>query len=462
MSVLTYNGITLPYAHCTQFEQTPLYDEIGQVDWYVTRYDITVQSIISSDYLAMLDTTLIDVDEPLTNNPAEIMGWIRNQLLKPRKTLSYTFNGVELIPKIQTGITGTVDANQGPVPRFCQIFNLTNTTFLIRFSIVAHYWEKDQKTTDPLARTNAAGCPVIYNRWTETVNIDSDNYTTRIREGKYRIRSDNVEGFTADQFRNDFAVVSVPDGFMRQSSQYSLTPDGLGLQYRIIDQEIFKYPPQGAFRAEGTYVETSVKNGAKRIGDAQVTLYGPKNMAQIKLLDMAIAICTSKLILGDAAGNFQQPNFGPGKTPDAKGGFKLLISCVLKVDMYKNVVQAHLQALMNAASVIDPKQRIHGIAGLRGGKAITTTPLSDTNPGANAAVPVGVAGGSTTPKYSTRGTSNLLLIAAAYYDPSLSTNAMSLKKHGITGDNEVTNTGDSAVQTGTNRREPGQAGKKPE
>ena len=197
MSIVTYNGITLPYPLTTRFEQNPLRDDKGDVDWCGTEFSIQVQCIINKAYLSTIDSTLTAA----YTNPAQVMNYIRSKLLQPRKELSFTFNGTEMIPARIKGNKGTVDIKNGPKPQFCIINQFTDDTFLATYSIKATYWENYKYSDDYGVTVNQAGNNVMYNRWSETVEIDECNYSTRTRSGKYIIRTDNVDGEVADEMR---------------------------------------------------------------------------------------------------------------------------------------------------------------------------------------------------------------------------------------------------------------------
>ena len=101
-----------------------------------------------------------------------------------------------------------------------------------------------------------------------------------IRSGKIVIRSDNVEGKIADQVRTQLAVIAIPAGYLRKSSKYTVSPDGLGLHYDIVDHEVFKKPPVPAYKSSGSYKEQTQKAGAVRYVTASVTLDASKFVDQ--------------------------------------------------------------------------------------------------------------------------------------------------------------------------------------
>lgn len=393
MSQLTYAGVVLPYPFNTSFVQEPVFDEMSNTDWCLTKYEISLQCVISSSYLIMMASNLVGT----TNNPAEIMASLRTQLNKPRRALSFSFNGKELLPRLIG--PGTVDAKNGPQVKACNYVNMTNNTFLLNFAITAYYWEnRGQSNTSVVPLVGAAaraGNNVIWNRWSEWVDIDNANYSTLTREGKYIIRSDNMDGVEADDVRSNMAVVGVIDGFLRRSSYYKQSPDGLGIEYRVVDEEVFKLPPNPAFEAKGQYVESTTKLGAMRWGAAKVWLKGDKATRQEDLVKLAIAVVARKLIINGAALDV------------VTRGFALLEQCVFTVDMYKNEVECYMKCMMKP-NTQDATNRFEGVAG------VNLTQLVNT-PGSSTA---------TKPLYLNRGTAGYVLQAAAYYDPSLQGTAL--------------------------------------
>lgn len=466
MSILKYNGITLPYSSNTYYNQEPVYDPVGGVDHYLTRYEISVTTVINASYAALLDggaLTLIDNEGEFTaTNPAQVMMAIRARLEQPRRALSYKFNEVELIPQPPQGIQGTVDAKNGPITK-CQAFLLTNETFMIRFHVIAHYREKNTTTNADGVTTTTNQTPpaVIFNRWTESVMLDESGYSKRLRKGRFVIRSDNPEGLAADYYRNSFATCSIPKGFVRESSQYDISPDGLGIQYQIVDREVYKLPPSPAFEARGKYIETATELGAIRYGEVNLNLRAAKDVSQVSLIDTAIGVAAAKLItVGAMRATGNQKDATAKVTMDGKDGFGVLVHAVIVVDMYDNMVDVSLRVMLAAQTLTgNSSQRIHSIAGLSGGKTMAYTPGSETTTG----TPI-----APTPPYTIRGTASLLLRAASYFDPTLTDKDNALGRAlQVTNTNNLVPSSDgktgNAVQTrGGAGIEPGEAAKKPE
>lgn len=413
MSVIFYNGITLPYGFMTRFDQEAIYED-SNTDWYLTKFDIAAQCLISKEYIPLLDSTLSVANHTTT----DIMSIIRSKLLKPRKTLSVKFNGVDLIPQRPAGITGTVDDKNGPQPQRCTITQLTDTTFIITFHIIAHYWENNKTNSTSPAATNRVANPIVYNRWTETAEIDQSQYTRRIRDGRFAIRSNNKDGLTADFYRH-FAVVGVPEGFIRENSQYVISPDGLSVQYRVVDKEVFIKPPSPAYEATGYYTETAVKLALWRRGEVQIRLRGKKDTPQQSLIQAAIGIVVQKLS-SNITGATDKFYF-----------LTWLEEAVMRINLFDNEVTFSARIILPPSKESDQiTNYIQGIWGFDAARlAIQPIPLTPT---------------ATRAKPFTRGTAKLLLQAAAYYDPNL----INLKVDQSTGqfDGDVKRVGEAGVE----------------
>ena len=426
MSLLTYNGVKFPYPLTTQFKQKAVADE-SDTDWCISEFDITVQTIFNNSYLQMLANELALAP---STTPVDIMNVVRSKLLKRRRILSFVVNGRELIP-VPVGIPGEaartfrgyVDVQNGPKPETCDITQLTDSSFLVTYRIVAHYWEKINIDVNrsPIVLNRRDICPVLSNRWSEVVDIDQSAYTKKNRVGKFIIRSDNLNGERADFYRRRMAQLAIPTGFIRESAQYKVSPDGLGIEYNIVDKEQYKLPPAGAFEARGHSFEGTSTGGGVRNGEVYLWLRGAKTSSQVNLVETAIAIAAGKFIIMGGA-------VAPGIVGVPEGA--VMQAFGVKIGMYDNTVEVNIKGLLGVRT-----RRRTGIASLQ---ANTFTPFSD---------PGGTFVGAVTPLHPLRGTAGLLLRAAAHFDPSLAL-----------AQNSLSHVGDLAGQT-ISGREPGEVGR---
>ncbi|MDE2098092.1 MAG: hypothetical protein KGL39_12635 [Patescibacteria group bacterium] len=419
MSIVKYNGITLPYSHITNVSQEAIYDD-SSTDHLFNRFDVTIQAVLNSNYVATISSSIPNQ----VTNPADIMSFIRHKLLAPRRLLSIGFNGTELTPARQQGDpippdpNEFIDAKNGPQPQYCKIDQLTNTTFLITYRVVAHYHEcpiiVDNSKHQNIVQ-NKAGNAVLSNRWSESVVMDENQYTKRSRTGRIILRSDNIDGLTPDQLRSDMAVVGVPEGFIRESSEYSITPDGLMLEYHIVDREVFKMPPRPAFKSSGRYTEIKTQNGAITLGQVEVHLEGDKVTKQDDLVAIALYIACQKLAVRS-------------KTPGSPfQDIAIMNFSRVSVGLYDNTVDVIMQGMFKNRSGINrinnTKARFCGTNGFRIA-GITITPPSPL-------------GGDGKPNYMDRGTTNILLQAAAFYDPCIRNQKVELKTGQFPGDDYI-------------------------
>lgn len=364
-----------------------MYDD-SNTDWTCTKFDIQVQGVLNIDYIEVISELYAGITTP--DNAAAIMKRIRADLMQPRRHLSFTFNGVELIPG-DTASPGLVDVKNGPQPQSCQISQLSNTTFLIIYHIIAHYWEHNQVGDDSVSVTNLPGHPALYNRWTETVDIAKDMSSTRTREGKYIIRSDNAQGLTADELRSQLAVIGCPDGFIRESARYTISPDGLALQYSIVDKEIFKYAPYPAFEGSGELTLSSTNLGAKTFGDVRVRLRGAPDENISPPAQMLLAAITMGMR------RLQKIADTMGSPADTKKAKMIRRRAAITVNLFENEVSFECQVQYTAKDA-----RIEQWAAFTG--VMTERDESQIRPGL---------------PYLDRGSFGLLLQAAKYWDPSI-------------------------------------------
>lgn len=397
MSVFIYGDVELPFPFHTDFRQDAVYDDFSGTDRILTKFDIKVQTLINSNYLLQLAGDIVGD----TTNPADVMNVIRDRLLQPRQKLSIYCNGVNVIPGPQqaagsAGLQGTVDAANGPQPQSCTITELGNTTFLMSYHIIANYWLNANIGSQSPLVSNSPGNNVLYNRWTETVDIDNCNYTTRTRDGKFLIRSDNAPGYIADQLRTQFAVVGVPPTFLRKSSRYQVDPNGLGIRYQVVDEEQYIMPPKPAFAAEGKYTTKIDFPYAKMITEAHVRLKGDKLTDKAELVKAAIIILSKKLKIATGAAALQSSGTV----------WSIPLSISLSTEMYENTVEAAAVCWSPPGTTDDQTGKVQSFFGMDYKKLLE---LPDTNGG----------GTNYVPNYLTRGTAGILLQAAAYYDPNL-------------------------------------------
>lgn len=420
MSLITYNGITLPYPISTQFDQDAVYDDSGTDLTYI-KLSVRVEYIINAAYIEQLAPTVADTTVP--DNAAAIMSFIRSKLLQPRKVFIFKTGPYDLLPAFLQANSGSVDAKNGPKPLYCNIIRLNEVTFLMRYGIEAHYWENNELDGDSWLQTNKPGSAALSHRWEESVAMDNCMVTTKTRKGTVVLRTDNPQGLIADDLRSTMATLSVATGYLRKSSNYTVTPDGVKLQYTLVDEEYFKLPPKPAYFADGYYRETTSPGGAVRYGECSVTLRGCNDQdvsAQNELCRVAIIIVGGKLKIN---GGIAAP----------RQGFALLRGAELRVSMWKNEVTFSASMMLSGK-----RQRVIGIPlgpnpfgeGIAQG-GFVYVPFVDKPEINMPGVPT--PPDNPPPVYYNRGTAGYLLTIARYYDPNAVDNALTGQSQAVTG-----------------------------
>lgn len=374
MSIHTYNDITFISPLHTSFTQECLYDP-SDTDREFVKLDVTVQCLITPDV-----ATGVGIPESSQGSAAAMAKYMREKLTVPRKAWSIKSSDVELIPSHGA----TVDAKNGPHPQSFNFTMMTEQTFIATWRCIGHFSSVD---------TPEAANYFTSVRWSDEVSIDDLNYSTRTRRGRYRIRSDNKLTQEVDRIRRAVAILGVPRGFLRKSSRYTLSEDGLQIDFEIQDQEVFRVPPAPAFRSRGTYTETTTKNGAMRHGAIRLDLWGDKLVSPSILLKKCIEVAAAKLLL---VGGAQQ----------RERRFARLEQCDFGINLYENHCWCNMRCLLNSRheQANDPRLRVNGVATIDF-DAITRAPLYSA--------PQNV----TPPKYLDLGTAALFLQAARYFDP---------------------------------------------
>lgn len=392
MSVLKYNGITVPLILSHDWSMSAVWDD-SDTDILYHKYRLKCQGVLS----APLATTY---GRPGNEVPQTSMVNIRAALLHPRHTLSFKVNNIELIPALPTALPGT-DSRGGPHPRSCVIKQLNEGAFLIDYEIEGDYIEPvfvqgGAAPSGPTDFTTYTG--ILSHRWRETSTIDELFYTHKTRQGKIVIAgNDNVN---LDALRESLVTTSIDPGFRRINSRYTVADDGLSMAYEIEDVETFREPPAPSVKAEGEYIETSPSLGRPfKTIDLRIKLSGCKTSDQGDMIRVAFLIARQRL-------------FNAAKVAT------LPAQSVLRASIYENEIELRISAKAQ------PEKARFGLAEA----AAIIAVANGRKPGVMAGdlgrfadPPNGSGPGTLPPDPGTRGTANVLLHAAAYSDPFLQT-----------------------------------------
>jgi hypothetical protein len=267
-TVFTYNGVSIPYPKTFDVSDESVYEN---GDYLYTRWSFRVGGVIFTGAYSGGEA------------PATALVRVEHYLEQPRKRLTYVINGrtvLDVAASVNT--TGTGDCQNGPFPEVLSVVRVDGGAAIwVEFKVTAH------------VRSCPGGPTQSYlsNRWRESLSIDDECRTTRDRQGRIVLRSDF--GADPDTFRG-IVTPPIPTGFVRESSRYELTEDGLRIQYQFIDKEVYTNPSRGTFKSAATYRETCT-NGATRFAEVQASVTGDIRSNRKDLLVIALSIAMQRL-----------------------------------------------------------------------------------------------------------------------------------------------------------------------
>jgi hypothetical protein len=296
-SLLIYNNISLPFVKTEVFNQETVYSPDG-VDSIYTKITIGVGCVLS----------------PCLFNNMDVATWVsqvKPYLMVKGGQLSYMVDGCYILqPTISdshiqincnTTTTGSAvilspgdgvinmpaDAKLGPFPQRFDVRRIEGNTWLAYYEIVTYL---------PYCTSTPTYAPYyLSNRWSTNVNIDEDYFLTRIIDGTLILNgqySNQTTHYSATQeFPVDFLVKDVyansviippcPNRWKREAIDIQRSSDGLTINYKITDKQLYTAIPRPATRIDAQYSETSgTKDFAlmnMMICEIQVTVYGEPN-----------------------------------------------------------------------------------------------------------------------------------------------------------------------------------------
>lgn len=305
-TTLIYNGVEIRNCLTKRFEQECVYDESG-TDKLYDKFIIRVAGYIHKMYASASPTVgVMETSSPnsgLSIGPTSVAAnetRARRLLMEPRKPFVMRVGGfvlLECVPRLTetSGDETTLevaygDVNNGPKPRQCNITSIINTNLLpIEFEI-------EICIVDCASPQNYTG--VLNNRWAMSDQIDGDWYTTRTITGRLRVADVNIN----PQAVRALFVPPLQHGFKRDSIETTTSMDGLTVDYKVVDKEMFAAAPEEGTTWEGTHSLTT-GDGSQTHGEVNVWIEGPKDADKRKLIQVLAAICQQKLDLLDL-GNF--------------------------------------------------------------------------------------------------------------------------------------------------------------
>lgn len=290
-TTLTYNGVILRDCETVAFDQELQYDQSG-TDAQYSRITIHVRGNVHRDLIATCRTDIVEAAPGRAAYPM-FLALVRQQLMQPRKTLSFitdqdTLLYVEAPSPFQSSQPYT-DVDNGPKPVSVNVTEVVGGSFY-RVEFVVRVALIYCSATENTAGTLISG-PVVSNRWSVSEERDANFFVTRTVEGILRVM--RVEHWP-HWFRN-MVVPRLPLGFRRVSMWFGDTPDGLTLRYRIVDKQEHAAPPAPAVNWTAVYTEIFATMGEEQHGSMHVALDGDPDCNKQDLYLAAMAVVLERL-----------------------------------------------------------------------------------------------------------------------------------------------------------------------
>ncbi len=327
MASYAYNQIYIQLCQTLSFEMVQETDPTN-TDAMWMKYTIRVRGFLSRENL-----TFPGVNDLPTNQIIEL---IKTQLETPRRELTYNLNDINVVE--QDGL----DAQKGPWPLPAIVREVASGIFMVECGCVTRIVECDDFCDQELS-------PVLSLRWTQTESFDENWYSHLHTSGRLIVRSDMNQ--SADNFRPLATPGLLPD-YRRISSEYTLSPDGLELQFDFKDQEFDRLPPFGFTKAQGEYTVGVEKPGFKRVGQVHLTLEGQKGTSRKALMVRAINMAYAKLYADGFFGHLAAGSGFFARTAAAVFAPPPIIWGTFRESLFECKVDITMQAMMSNISKV--------------------------------------------------------------------------------------------------------------
>lgn len=289
-TTITYNGVIIQDVLTQEISQTIEYDSAGGVD------PIYLKTVVTAHITFHLVTGAglgLDVGGNLAGGVASAL----KLLVVPRRRFTMEIGGNTLFD-VQASVTAPslgvaivpgpdTDMNNGPKPTL-KIDTIAGTqvargTFTVEMAIPL--------IVDPSNR-QATIDGVSNLRFWMTDEMDVNWFTTRTYSGRIRVANKTI----IPMAKRNLVLPPLQDGFRRKSQTFTEDPNGLEMTFAIVDEEVYRSAPQPATTWRGNHrISTPYAGGAIAESELSVTLEGPHNVPQTKLIQLAVAIMDQKL-----------------------------------------------------------------------------------------------------------------------------------------------------------------------
>jgi hypothetical protein len=282
-TTLRYGSVLFTNVITKSFSQETEYDESGS-DPLFTKTTIRVFGVTTIDATG---TNKGFITGPSGANAGDQTKQIVSALWEPRQNLVYKIGNGEVLTcggEAKTNAIANLDVNSGPKPR---VVNLTSIrgdkSVWIEFEVEC-----------ALVRCTTQGADgILSNRWAMIDDIDENHYSTRTVEGVIRFAHVNVQ---PSAFRG-LIIPPLAGGYVRQSINVTVQPDGLAARYRVTDRQVFVTPPAPLTKWNGTFTVSTADHGISQIAEIAVRGEAPPQVPKKDVITKVLQIAYTKLNL---------------------------------------------------------------------------------------------------------------------------------------------------------------------
>lgn len=284
---ITYNGVTLENVLTRTFDQESVYDDTG-TDLLFHRFHIRVRGQVTGRTGQVVNVAPVSGDGDAGGHLTQVWALLnepRGDFVMRMGVDSSGNGGTTILDVKGAGADeGTADVDNGPKPKVLGVHHI------IANEVVAIEWECEVCRVVCDSPQNQSS--VLSNRWSVADDIDPSEFTVRTWTGRLRVSKPSV---SPNDFR-DWVVPSLQDGMRRDAMRFTVTADGLNLDYTIVDREIAFAAPSPATKWEYHHTETALENGAILRGTMSIVLEGDRTANKFQLIQLADHILCHKLL----------------------------------------------------------------------------------------------------------------------------------------------------------------------
>ena len=252
MSILTYNGVTIPRILTRAVDYTAMFSD-DHTEYLHTEVMVNVHGLFATED---------------GQSPAALFPTIHRVLMLPRQRLTFLVGPNNLIDS-----DASTDQKLGPIPQSCNLSKfVSDRTIAVDYRIATYL------------NPGAAGAAILSHRWSESLSRDENFYATWTRTGTV-IGNSFMDLGNATTRRTFYPAACA--GFKRVGFNWSLSQDGLRLDYSFSDREMTNQFVGKATTCGGRYSE-STPTGATRTGRCTIKLTAPRNYSKASLITDAV------------------------------------------------------------------------------------------------------------------------------------------------------------------------------